>query len=135
MGMYMATRKSDVGKITWIDLTVPNADKIKEFYSKTVGWEIQPLSLGDYDDYVMLSPSNKENVSGICHKRGGNSKFPSQWLIYIAVANLVKSVSTCKKLGGKIIVKPKTYADMGKYCVIQDPAGAVCALFEAKTKK
>jgi uncharacterized protein len=131
----MAKGNPNVGKITWVDLSVPNAKKLKEFYSKTVGWKAQPLSMGDYDDYVMISPSAKENISGICHKRGGNAEFPSQWLIYITVASLTKSVVACKKLGGKIIVKPKIYAGVGKYCVIQDPAGAVCALFEEKKKK
>jgi hypothetical protein len=131
----MAKSKPDIGKITWVDLTIPNAKKIKDFYTKTVGWKVQQLSMGDYDDYVMVSPTSKENISGICHKRGGNAEYPAQWLIYITVAGLTKSINTCKKLGGKIIVKPKVYAGMGKYCVIQDPAGAVCALFEAKTKK
>jgi len=131
----MAAVKPEIGTIAWTDLTVKAAPKIKDFYSKVVGWKSQPLSMGDYDDYVMLSPKSRSNISGICHKRGGNADFPSQWLIYIVVANLTKSINACKKLGGKVLVKPKSYGDMGKYCVIKDPAGATCALFESKGKR
>ncbi len=131
----MAKAKQEAGRVAWIDLTVPNAEKIKNFYSKVAGWKVQPLSMGNYEDYVMLSPKTKKSISGICHKRGGNADFPSQWLIYIVVTNLTKSLNSCKKLGGKILIKPKKYGDAGRYCVIQDPAGAVCALFEMKEKK
>ena len=30
------------------------------------------------------------------------------------------------------LAEAKNYSDMGRYCVIQDLAGAVCALFEPK---
>ena len=33
-------------------------------------------------------------------------------------------------IGGKLIVEPKTMPGYGRYCVIQDPAGAACALFK-----
>ena len=51
------------------------------------------------------------------------------------VKNITRSKNACKKNGGKIIIKTQKYGNAGKYCVIQDPAGAVCALFEMKEKK
>ncbi|MBM4171464.1 MAG: VOC family protein [Ignavibacteria bacterium] len=128
----MAEQKPEIGSIGWIDLTVTNAQEIRDFYSKIAGWNYESLSMGEYEDYVMLQPSSKTPAAGICHKRGANAGLPSQWLIYITVANIEESVKSCEPLGGKLIAPIRNYAEMGKYCVIEDPAGSVCALFEAK---
>jgi predicted enzyme related to lactoylglutathione lyase len=128
----MSNNKPEVGTIGWTDLTISNAEDIRDFYSKVVGWKPQPLSMGQYDDFVMNTPETKTAVAGVCHALGGNACLPPQWLIYITVADIDASIASCKKLGGKILVESKNYADMGRYCVIQDPSGAVCALFESK---
>ena len=128
----MSNNKQEVGTIGWTDLTIPNAEEVRDFYSKVVGWKPQPLSMGQYDDYVMNTPETEISIAGVCHARGVNSDLPPQWLIYITVANIDESVAKCKTHGGKILVEPKNYGGMGTFCVIQDPAGAVCALFEPK---
>jgi predicted enzyme related to lactoylglutathione lyase len=33
-------------------------------------------------------------------------------------------------LGGRIVAGPKAFGGQGRYCVIEDPAGAVAALFQ-----
>lgn len=46
--------KPEIGSITWFDLTVPDAEKVKDFYSPDfvgIGWKAVPLSMGDYNDY------------------------------------------------------------------------------------
>jgi len=128
----MSNEKHEIGSITWIDLTIPNAEEIKDFYNKVVGWKPEPLSMGEYNDFVMNTPETKTATAGICHSLGGNAGLPKQWLIYITVENIDESIQSCIKLGGKIIGELKNYAGMGRYCIIQDPAGAVCALFESK---
>jgi hypothetical protein len=125
----MTKPKYEVGAVAWMDLTVPNAAKVKDFYSKVTGWKTQPLSMDEYEDYVMMSPKTKKSISGICHKLGNNTEFPSMWPIYIVVKNLTRRINAFKKNSGKIIIKTQKYGSVGKYCVIQDPAGAVCALF------
>jgi len=122
--------KPEIGAITWFDLTVPNAEDVRDFYSKVVGWKSSPVSMGDYNDFNMTSPGSGETKAGICHKRGGNASFPSQWLIYITVKNADESAKLCKENGGKVLVGPKDMSGYGRYCIIEDPAGAVCALFE-----
>jgi len=126
----MSKEKPEVGSITWFDLTVPDADKVKDFYSQVVGWKVATLSMGDYNDFNMNSPKSGKTNAGICHKRGGNAQLPSQWLIYITVKSLDESSKLCKENGGKILVGPKDMSGYGRYCIIEDPAGAVCTLFE-----
>lgn len=129
----MSNEKPEIGAITWFDLTVPNAEEVRDFYSKVVGWKPSPVSMGDYDDYNMNAPESDTAAAGICHARGGNAGLPPQWLIYITVANVDESAQRCVELGGKIISGPKDIGGYGRFCVIQDPAGAVAALFAPKS--
>lgn len=122
--------KPEIGSITWFDLTVPDAEKVKDFYSKVVGWKAAPVSMGDYSDFNMNSPESGKTNAGICHKRGGNAHLPSQWMIYITVKSVSESAKLCEANGGKVLSEPKEMTGYGKFCVIEDPAGAVCTLFE-----
>lgn len=122
--------KPEVGTIGWVDLTVENADGIRDFYKQVVGWKDEAVAMGEYNDYMMKTPDSETAVSGICYKQGVNKDLPSQWLIYITVANVDQSAAQVTALGGKLLVQPKSMGSYGRYCVIQDPAGAVSALFE-----
>jgi predicted enzyme related to lactoylglutathione lyase len=124
--------KLETGSIIWTDLTVPNADKVKNFYGNVIGWKSDPVSMGEYDDFSMNSPETGRTIAGICHSRGVNADLPPQWLIYFAVKDVDESAELCIKNGGKVIAGPRDMGKYGRYCVIQDPAGAVAALFSPK---
>ncbi|MEP4891884.1 MAG: VOC family protein [Aliiglaciecola sp.] len=119
-----------IGSVVWTDLTVKNADNVKDFYAQVVGWQANPVSMGDYDDFTMQLPSNNQDVVGICHAKGDNANLPAQWLLYFKVANLDDSISQTQAGGGKLLSAIKHYGSQSRYIIIQDPAGAVCALFE-----
>ncbi len=121
---------NEIGSITWADLTVEDADQIRDFYKEVVGWNSMALDMGGYNDYCMNSPGTEQTNAGICHARGGNAGLPPQWLIYITVADLDQSMESCRLKGGKILSGPRDVPGQGRYCVIQDPAGAVAALFQ-----
>ena len=121
------TTKPQPGTIGWTDLTVPNADEVRDFYAAVAGWKPQPLSMGDYNDYVMTTPEGK-GVAGVCHARGANAGLPAQWLIYITVEDVDESIRQCEQRGGKVIAGPRELGGYGRFCVIQDPAGAVAGL-------
>ena len=123
-------QKPEIGSITWCDLTVKNAEEVKDFYAKVVGWQPDGVSMGDYEDFTMIAPESGKVAAGVCHAKGPNAKLPAQWLIYITVEDVDKSAEQCVLLDGKLILEPKAMPGYGKYCVIQDPAGAVCALFK-----
>lgn len=119
----------DVGKIGWIDMTVEDAPRVRDFYKAVVGWETDDVDMGGYADFTMKMPASGEGVSGICHARGSNAELPSGWLIYIIVADVEASVSACKENGGKVVVEPRGLAG-GRFCVIGDPGGSVAALYQ-----
>jgi predicted enzyme related to lactoylglutathione lyase len=112
--------------ILWHDLTVNDASKVSEFYEKVVGWERQGFEMdGGYNDYVMSPEEGEDPIAGICYARGGNKDIPPQWLMYVNVENLDKSLEAVTRLGGKVLGDKRKMGDDGKfYCLIQDPAGA-----------
>lgn len=121
---------SDIGRINWFDLTVPDAESVRAFYQKVTGWEAEPVDMGGYNDYCMKPPGSDDAVAGICHARGANASLPAQWLLYITVADLDESVRRCTALGGAIVAPARESGD-SRFAVIRDPAGAVCVLYQA----
>jgi len=128
----MMESKPPAGTIGWHDLTVSNAETIRDFYRAVVGWHFESVPMGDYKDYSMLTAAG-ECTAGICHSRGGNADLPPQWLMYIHVDNIDQSLREVRDGGGEIVAGPKKAPGYGRYAVIRDPAGAVCTLFEAAT--
>jgi hypothetical protein len=118
---------TEIGTIAWIDLTVENAPALRDFYCQVTGWQATPHPMGDYDDYDIKTPAGDKTVTGICHARNSNANVPPQWMIYITVEDIDHSVARCLELGGKIIDGPRQIGH-SRFCVIQDPAGAVAAL-------
>lgn len=123
----MSQDKPQIGSITWRDLTVENAEEIKDFYCKLVGWTATPHDMGEYRDFNINTPGSGETVAGICHARGMNANLPPQWLNYVTVEDADTCAKRCVELGGKVIDGPRAMGEY-RFCVIQDPAGAVLAL-------
>ena len=121
--------KFAVGTVGWMDLTVPDAARLRDFYRDVTGWIPTEMSMGDYADYVMNDVDGK-GVAGICHARGMNASLPAQWLIYVTVENLDRAMERCRAEGGQVVTEPRQAGAHGRYCVIRDPAGAVAGLFE-----
>lgn len=116
-----------VGTVVGFDLTVQDADTVRDFYAAVIGWEPVPLDMGGYSDYFMMTPGQTP-VAGVCHARGGNADLPPQWLSYVVVEDLEQSMKRCVELGGEIVAGPKGAAPEARFVVIRDPAGAVLAL-------
>jgi predicted enzyme related to lactoylglutathione lyase len=124
----MSSEDFKPGLITWKDLTVQNAEEVRDFYQAVVGWEYQGDDMEGCEDYSMVAPSTGEVVAAVCHARGKNANVPPQWLVYITVEDVDASAAKCVELGGNILDGPREMGG-GRFCVIQDPAGAVCAIY------
>jgi uncharacterized protein len=128
----MENQKTKVGQVNWFDLTVDNAATVSEFYHEVVGWDVVPLSMGDYDDYCMNIKGTDQTVTGVCHAKGANAYLPPQWLMYVTVADLDTSLSKCISNGGKVIGEKRKGGKNAFFCLVQDPAGAYVMLYEEK---
>ena len=72
----MMNNKPGISHIEWVDLCIENADSVRDFYANVVGWKPEPVAMGDYNDYSMISPDSGAAIAGVCHQRGTNSELP-----------------------------------------------------------
>ena len=131
----MTSERPEAGTIGWLDLTVSDAESLRDFYAEVIGWRPQPVEMGGYSDNSMATAETGKSVAGVCHARGVNAALPPVWLIYINVTDLDASLAACRERGGKLLAGPKEMAGYGRYAVIQDPAGAALALWEPSAGK
>jgi len=110
------------GRQIWRDLTVEDADRARDFYSKVFALKPQAFDMGGYSDYHMLDHEG-ESVFGICHARGVNADLPPVWLPYFAVDDAHEARRLAEEAGGSVIAGPQSY-DRYTYFVLADPTGA-----------
>ena len=120
--------KPKIGSMGWMDIAVPDATALKDFYANVVGWTPKALSMGDYDDYAMKSD---DFTVGICHAKGSNAYLPPVWMPYFVVADLDVALAEADKRGAKRLGEVRSYGPTARYCAIQDPQGAYCVLFQS----
>jgi predicted enzyme related to lactoylglutathione lyase len=112
----------------WVDLTVDDADSIRDFYASVLPWNPVDTDMGEYADYTMCTPDG-EARAGVCHRRGANSQMPPQWMIYFVVEDLDAALAKVREGGGE--VHEQRGSGPGSFAVIRDPAGAVSGLYQA----
>jgi len=117
------------GTVGWLDLTVADASGVRDFYEAVVGLTPSGIDMGGYEDFCMTPPSADAPVCGVCHARGGNEGLPPVWVPYFIVEDIDAGVAACEARGGETLTPIKSMGD-ARYCVIRDPAGAACALYQ-----
>lgn len=123
-----------VGRIGWLDLTVPDAAGAREFYRQVVGWSVQDVAMADggegYADFNMLGEDGQP-AAGICHARGMNADVPPVWMIYLSVGDIAESLRRVAVEGGTVV--KATAGDDGRIAVavVRDPVGVHLALTAA----
>lgn len=124
-----ANAPEKVGRIAWLDLTVPNADATRDFYREVIGWSVHDVEMKDtdgaYADYAMIA-ANGDGAAGICHARGPNAGLPPVWMLYLLVADFDESLRRVEEEGGKVIkvMRGEGYTA----AAVQDPVGVYFAL-------
>jgi uncharacterized protein len=120
-----------VGRIRWLDLTVPTASPTRDFYREVVGWSVQAVEMADgqerYSDYNMLGQDGTP-AAGVCHARGVNLGVPAVWLIYLPVGDLAESLRRVREEGGQVLEATRAADGEYEYAVVRDPVGACLAL-------
>jgi len=50
---------------------------------------------------------------------------PPHWGAYVTVDDVDATARRAEELGGKVLVPPQDIPGVGRFCVVQDPQGAV----------
>jgi predicted enzyme related to lactoylglutathione lyase len=116
------------GTPSWIDLATSDAESAKAFYTGLFGWEGETMD-EEAGFYTMLRKDGKD-VAGLY--RGGSEQGPPHWNTYVTVADVDRTVDKAEPAGGAVMAPPFDVLDVGRMAVVQDPTGAMIALWESR---
>jgi predicted enzyme related to lactoylglutathione lyase len=112
------------GAMSWNELATPNLDASARFYSELFGWTIEEIE-GPGMPYRMIKKADGSNNGGM---RPPAEQEPSYWLVYFGTDDIDGTTGRASEHGGTVLMGPMDIG-MGKIAAIQDPQGAVFALF------
>ena len=116
------------GRFAWRDLMAKDITVAKQFYGELFGWRFENTRRGDRP-YV-LARSGDIPVAGIVDI-SGMADAGAQWLSYMSVSDVDKSVAFVQAERGKVLVEPRDLP-LARVAVVTDPEGAPLGLAQFK---
>lgn len=114
------------GMFSWFELMTTDVASAKKFYRSLFGWKTADLKMSGMK-YATVAVGADE-VGGIMPLPPGAKKLPPQWGVYVTVDDVDATAKKTVKLGGKILMPPTDIPGVGRFCVIQDPQGAMLSV-------
>ncbi len=126
--------KPGLGTFCWIELATSDGEAAKKFYTELFGWSFTDNPMGPGMVYTMLEQEGKQ-VAALYKMMPDMEAMgvPPNWLSYVSVTDADESAAKAKGLGGTLIKEPFDVMTFGRMAVIQDPTGAVFALWQSGT--
>jgi hypothetical protein len=112
------------GALSWNELSTPDMAGSTNFYGDLFGWEMTPME---------GMPMEYSTIANAGHNNGGMHPLmppgtPPHWLVYFGTDDIDASVAKAAELGGTPLGGVIDIG-VGKIAPIQDPQGAVFALY------
>jgi uncharacterized protein len=118
------------GTFCWADLGTPDAAAATRFYTALFGWTAEDRPMGPDASYTMLHADGR-SVAALYQQEAAQHG-PPHWLSYISVASASDAAARAKALDGTLLMEPFDVLDVGRMAMVQDPTGAVVALWEPR---
>jgi uncharacterized protein len=115
------------GSLSWNELASVDPEASADFYRELFGWKIEPFE-GMQMTYLGIQNSEGHSNGGI---RSAMENEPTYWLVYFGTADADADTAKVGELGGTVLAPP-TDIGVGKIAVVQDPQGAVFALYAGR---
>src|SRR5262245_40341350 len=116
------------GRFVWHELLTADPKTAAAFYSKVVGWKAQAW---DKDPSYTLLVIDDRLMAGamVLPEQAKAMGAPPNWLSYIGTPDVDATVRQAAVLGGKVLRTAADIPDIGRFAVLQDPQGAVFAVY------
>ncbi|MBT6145814.1 MAG: VOC family protein [Gemmatimonadetes bacterium] len=108
------------GTFCWIHLNTTDADSARTYYSELFGWTFTDPDTGALQDLA---------VAGL-RGMGTGEGDTSFWLSFISVESADAMTQKAEGLGAHVLAPPFDVGSSGRMAVMQDPVGAVFAVWE-----
>jgi uncharacterized protein len=110
------------GALVWNELQSPDLDGSASFYGDLFAWEIEETPMEDR--YLAIKNAGANN-GGMRELTQGT---PPNWLVYFGTDDIDAALVKVEEFGGKKLMGPIDI-HIAKIAVVQDPQGAVFALY------
>jgi len=111
--------------LTWNELQTPSIDMARSFYAAVFDWSY------DVDENGYVAAKVEDRVqAGMMQFNGQMENVPPNWSVYFLVADVEAAAAKASKLDGSLLLPVTQAGEVGKFCVVQDPQGAVFSVIE-----
>jgi predicted enzyme related to lactoylglutathione lyase len=119
------------GAFCWLELGTTNQGAAKTFYSSLFGWKADDIPMGPEMTYTMFRLNGNDAAGGYTlMKDQVEAHVPPHWMLYIKVDNADAAAAKAVQLGARQLVAPSDIPNVGRFAVVQDPAGAPISIFQ-----
>ena len=116
------------GVFVWDELHTSDPAAAKSFYGEVIGWTARDEDMGGMT-YTIFQNRAGTDVAG-CMQLMEGMQAPPHWLVYIGTDDVDATTARAKELGATVFVEPADIPNVGRFSVLQDPAGAAFGLFK-----
>ena len=118
------------GALCWTELATNDTEAAKTFYTSLFGWK-EKTSTGGGMTYTEFSVGDLPGAGMMAMNEEMKAMHvPPNWMSYFEVADCDATANHAKALGATLFVPPHDIPNVGRFSVIQDPQGAVFAIFK-----
>ena len=127
------TPEYKTGMFCWVELGTTDTVAAKTFYTQLFGWDYEDYPMGPDAVYTMLKLNGKD-VAALYELMPDMRAqgVPPHWLSYVFVDNADETAEKAKAEGATLLKEPFDVMTVGRMAVVQDPTGAVFALWQAR---
>ena len=122
------------GAFCWTEIATNDAEKCIRFYTNVFGWSFQKGDGAEGMAYNEFSTGGDQPAGGLYQIDpqwfGGNPP-PAHFMTYVAVDDVDASAELAESLGATVH-KKMDIPNVGRMAIIQDPTGAMIAIFRMK---
>ena len=119
----MDTKYKHHGAFSWCELLTTDVADAKRFYNKLFGWTLEPAPMPGME-YTLVKYGG-EQMGGIMTIPPAAKGRPPSWGVYVTVDDVDATAKLAVEMGGKVCMASQDIPGVGRFCVIQDPQGAM----------
>ena len=118
------------GCFVWYELTTPDKEAARAFYSAVLGWGSRDASMPGMA-YRVLTVEDTP-VAGMMSmpEEARRAGVAPHWIGYVGVDNVDTAAMRVKSLGGTVHIPPTDVVDISRFSIIADPEGTTLALIK-----
>jgi predicted enzyme related to lactoylglutathione lyase len=119
----MDTKYKLHGAFSWCELLTTDAVDAKRFYSRLFNWALEPAPMPGME-YTLVKYGG-EQMGGIMTIPPATDGMRPFWGVYVTVDDVDATARLAVEMGGKVCMPPHDIPQVGRFCVLQDPQGAM----------